>query len=110
MPISSPSVGHHLRVSNLLPAAVEMPAPVSTTMFLTPPSLTRSATAARLRSFNVEGGVLGSMGEDCPWPMLRGQKDRERRGSFWCRFFFFSRRRPILTACVGLVRTVWGGG
>ena len=59
---------------NLLPAAVDMPAPVRTTMRLACPSLMCCATAARLRSDKVCGGVSSSTSSEFCWPILMRQE------------------------------------
>ena len=54
-----------------IPAEVEMPAPVMTTIRLGRPSLMYSATPDRERDKRVRGGVLGSIWE-FSWPIFRG--------------------------------------
>lgn len=54
-----------------IPAEVEMPAPVMTTMRFGWPSLMYSANPDRERDERVRGGVLGSICE-FSWPIFRG--------------------------------------
>lgn len=57
-------------MSYLLPAAVEMPAPVITTTRVALPDLMKSATAARLRSDSVRDGVSSVISELCSCPIF----------------------------------------
>ena len=56
---------HGRNNENLLPAAVDIPAPVNTTTLSTPPDLMYSATAARDRSERVSGGTSSPIMPDC---------------------------------------------
>ena len=78
---------------NSLPAAVDMPAPVMTTIRLARHCLIRSATAAMLRSERVSGLVSSDTRREASWPILK-RRDQRELDTFWCRVFFL---RPILT-------------
>jgi hypothetical protein len=74
-----------------LPAAVEMPAPVMTTIRFASPLLINLAMAEMLRSESVSVGVSFDTKLDVSWPIM---KLRGQRGfvAFWCRGFLL---RPI---------------
>ena len=78
----------------LLPAAVDIPAPVMTTIRRARPDRMSSATALRLRSERVSGGVSLSTTE-FSWPILRHLARSERRPfGLSCRRC----RRPMVAA------------
>lgn len=67
-----------------IPADVEIPAPVMTTILLGRSELMNFATPERVRSVRVCGGVLGSMGSwDSAWPIL---SLLDEALAFWWRF------------------------
>ncbi len=90
------------RRADSLPAAVEMPAPVMTTIRFARPLLISSATAAMLRSESVSGRVSSDTKLEVSWPMLKRRGQREF-DACWCRAFFL---RPMFAT---LLAVFWAG-
>jgi hypothetical protein len=68
---------------NLLPAAVEMPAPVKTTILFFGPFCMYSATADSDLSVRDSGGTDSSTMVDSSWPILRRSQRGSLKPCFW---------------------------
>lgn len=89
---------------DLLPAAVEIPAPVKTTMRRASPLLMCSATASKLLSWRVSGGPWESTRVDSSWPILRASQRGTRGPEGLWRWRCF---RPILMDFSDLLLQRW---